>query len=125
MCSYVIKNVALLFFSTFKNSKSFFTSVTGPNSERSYITVSFCKRAAFIVVSKRFRAKCRLVFIKHVANSKKIKMYDKFTMFLYIYGQFAVNHEGECSNCYPKKKKGMTIRVMRILCKTCLYQPKI
>ena len=70
-----------------------------------YITVSFCKRAAFIVVSKRFRAKCRLVFIKHVANSKKIKMYDKFTMFLYIYGQFAVNHEGECSNCYPKKKK--------------------
>ena len=32
-------------------------------------------------------------------------MYGNFTMFLDIYGQFAVNHEGECSNCYPKKKK--------------------
>ena len=43
--------------------------------------------------------------MKHVSNSKKIEMYGKFTMFFDIYGQFAVNHEGECFNCYPKITK--------------------
>ena len=48
-----------------------------------------------MVVTIRFRAKCRLVFIKHLANSKTLKMYGRFTMFLDIDEQFAVHHEGE------------------------------
>ena len=60
-----------------------------------HITLSFSKRAVFIVVFIRFCANCRLVFIKHVANSKKITMHSKFTILLDIYRKFSVNHTRE------------------------------
>ena len=77
----------------------FLTSVTASNSERS---LHYCKLLQEGCIYRHILKISRKMSSMHVANSKKVKMYGKFTMFLDIYGQFAVSHEGECFNSYSK-----------------------
>ena len=74
-----------------KIQSPFLTSVTASNSERS---LHYCKLLQEGCIYRHILKISRKMSVSmHVANSKKIKMYGKFTMLLDIYGQFAVNHE--------------------------------
>ena len=101
----------VLLYCTFKFQVHFWLHLLHQILKEVYITVSICKRATFIVVSIRFPAKCLLVFIKHLANSKTLKMYGKFTMSLDIDRQFAVHHEGECLTFIHGKNNEVNICV--------------